>query len=302
MASRSDGVLVYGGGLIGGAAATALSRSGVPVTVITRAPSLQKSGNIDWRFGDMASERSDAVFANRRAVVYAAGSLSPGSQIPSISQLLSSQIIPVVELAEQAARLGTPTFVFISSGGTVYGRTDVIPTSEEARTAPINAYGMIKVQTEQALMEVAARSKMRVVVLRVSNPFGPGQQGTRRLGFIAAAIDAALRREPITIWGDGLSTRDFIYLSDVAEAVRLSALYQGESTILNIGAGVETSLLRVCELVSEISGIPLAVRHEEARSVDVLRSALDIRKAKSLLQWNPMVSLESGISETMRQP
>lgn len=299
MVDPYGGVLVYGGGLIGGAAAKAISNAGLPVTVVTRAPSLQHSDAIDWQFGDLTTDRADAFVANRQAIVYAAGSLSPASQVPSIAKLLTTQILPVVELAEQAARLNVPTFVFISSGGTVYGMTDIVPTHEDVRTAPINAYGMIKVQTEQALMEVARRSGMRVIILRVSNPYGPGQQGTRRLGFIAAAIEATFRKEPLTIWGDGLSTRDFVYLTDVAEAVLLSTRHQGESDIFNIGAGHETSLLRVTELVGQFSGAPLEIRHEPARSVDVRRSALAINKAKTLLNWSPQVCLSDGILATL---
>lgn len=299
--SEHDGrFLIYGGGLIGGAAARVLNDAGSAVTVITRAPSLQNSKGIDWRFGDLASERPDEMMAGRQAVIYAAGSLAPASLAPSISRLLTSQVTPVIELAEQAVQLKVPNFVFISSGGTVYGRTDVIPTHEDVRTAPINAYGMIKVQTEQALLEVARQSAMRVIILRVSNPYGPGQQGTRRLGFIAAAIEAAARAETLTIWGDGRNTRDFVYLSDLAEAIGLAACYRGDSDIVNIGAGIETSLLQICDLVSRIGDAPLDVRHEEARSVDVRRSALDINKAARLLKWSPRTSLEQGVAATIR--
>lgn len=293
-------ILIYGGGLIGGTAAKVLSDTGSAVTVVTKAPSLQNSDNIDWRFGDLSSERPDETVAGSQAVIYAAGSLSPASLAPSISQLLTSQVTPVIELAEQAARLKIPNFVFISSGGTVYGQTEVIPTHEDVRTAPINAYGMIKVQTEQALLEVARQSGMRVIILRVSNPYGPGQQGTRRLGFIAAAAKAASLAEPLTIWGDGLSSRDFIYLSDVANAIRLAAFYRGDSEIFNIGSGTETSLRQICDLVSRIGGSPVDVRYEQSRSVDVRRNVLDIKKAAQLLNWHPEISLETGIAKTIR--
>jgi len=296
---HKGGVLIYGGGLIGGAAARVIAETGVPVTVVTRAPALQDAGSVDWQFGDLNSERPDAFLANRECIVHAAGSLSPASQVSSIAQLLAREVLPTVELAEQAARLNVPTFVFISSGGTVYGHAQTVPTDEDVRTAPINAYGMIKVQIEQALMEVGRRSGMRVIVLRVSNPYGPGQQGTRRLGFIAAALEAAVRQEPLTIWGDGQSTRDFVFLSDVARAVLLSARHHGESGIFNIGAGTETSLLSIVNLVERLSGLALPIRHEPARSVDVRRSCLAIDKARTHLGWSPKVSLEVGISATI---
>lgn len=279
----------------------AIANAGLPVTVVTKAPTLQNADAVDWQFGDLTMDRTDAFVTNRQAIVYAAGSLSPASQISSIAQLLTSEMLPVVELAEQAARLNVPNFVFISSGGTVYGMVDTVPTDEEVRTAPINAYGMIKVLTEQALLEVSRRSGMRVIVLRVSNPYGPGQQGTRRLGFIAAALEAAVLNEPLTIWGDGLNTRDFVYLDDVAQAVLLASRYDGDSGVFNIGAGTETSLLQIVELIRELSGTPLAVRHEPARLVDVRRSCLAVDKARAVLGWSPKVSLETGVKETVKR-
>ena len=292
-------VLIFGGGLIGSAAAEALARRHTDVTVVTRAPAPQRFDADKWLFGDLMSDLPERMFGSRNAVVYAAGSMTPASQISSVAEVLSDQVIPVVALAERAAGAGVPTFVFISSGGTVYGRAHSLPTSESDVTAPINSYGMIKVQTEQALLEVGRRTGMSVAILRVSNPYGPGQVGNRRLGFIAAAIEAAIRDTPLTIWGDGSNTRDFVFIDDVADAIRRATKLTDQLAILNVGSGRETSLLEICERVGATAGKAIDVRFHVGRAVDVERSVLNIERAAATLGWTPGVSLEDGIQRTL---
>ncbi len=287
---------MFGGGLIGSAVATRLSLGGRALTVVTRAPEPQHLEGVEWQFGNLGDERTDSVISGRAAVIYAAGSMSPASRVQSVAKTLSDQVIPVVALAEHAAANAVRNFVFISSGGTVYGKSQIIPTPEDAGIAPINAYGMVKAQTEQALLEVGRHTGMRVVILRVANPYGPGQQGTRRLGFIAAAVEAARRGDAVDIWGDGSVTRDFVHIDDVSNAVALATSYRGESAILNIGTGQETSLRELCDLVAELSGQDLNLVFHEPRSVDVPRSCLAIERAAEVLDWKPLISLRAGVS------
>jgi UDP-glucose 4-epimerase len=158
---------------------------------------------------------------------------------------------------------------------------------------------MIKVQTEQALMEVSRRTGIAVHVLRVSNPYGPGQRGGRKLGFVAAAIDAVLHGQTLRIWGDGKNTRDFVFIDDVGKAIALAVDSDLPSTILNIGSGRETSLLEVCQIVQRVSGRSISIEFEEGRAVDVSRNALDVSKARESLRWTPAVDLEQGIAFTI---
>jgi UDP-glucose 4-epimerase len=296
---REANVLVVGGGLIGTAAAQAIAQSGANTAVLTRAPAPSVLGSIDWHYGDINGPQAPALLQGRDAVVYAAGNVVPGTKIESVALALSEEVLPVIVLAEAAAKAGARTFVFISSGGTVYGNAKIVPTDEVTYTAPINIYGVIKVQTEQALLEVGRRTGMTIVILRVANPYGPGQLGTRRLGFIAAAIHSAQSGEPLSIWGDGTTTRDFIFITDVGKAIALAARYEGENVILNVGSGQEVSLVEICSSVEALSGKNIDVEFMEARQVDVPRSTLDIRRAKRVLNWEPLVNLESGISRTL---
>lgn len=119
------------------------------------------------------------------------------------------------------------------------------------------------------------------------------------MGFVAAAINKSVAGEPIVIWGDGSTTRDFVFIEDVGAALALAAAYRGGSVVLNIGSGVEHSLLDVCEFVSRNSRRALEVRLDAGRAFDVPRSCLDISRAAEILGWRPSVILEEGIARTM---
>lgn len=298
--SKPRSCAIIGGGLIATSGALRLEKLGYDVTVVTRAPPPIGGNTIDWRYGDVGSEAASSGAAQAESIIYAAGTLTPATQLGSVHKAISDEIIPVLKLAEDAAAAGAKTLVFISSGGTVYGPDAPLPTPETARTAPINIYGTIKALTEQALLAVGRQHGLSIVILRVSNPYGPGQSGTRRMGFVAAAIKAAVSETPIVIWGDGSATRDFIFIEDVGNALALAAGYRGESVILNIGSGEECSLLQVCDLISRTSRRKLEVVFEQGRPFDVPRSCLDISRAAKVLGWGPHVGLEEGIARTLR--
>lgn len=296
---KAGSCTIIGGGLIATAGALALEQLGADVTVVTRAPRPLGGSKINWRYGDVGSAAASEAVSKAESVIYAAGTLSPATQLETVHSAISDEIIPVLKIAETAARSKCRTFVFISSGGTVYGPDAPLPTHEDVRTGPINIYGTIKVLTEQALLEVGRKYGLSIVILRVSNPYGPGQSGTRRMGFIAAAAKAAIAGEPITIWGDGSTMRDFIFIDDVGNALAASAAYRGDSVIVNIGSGQGHSLLQICDVISKQGGRPLEVRFDAARSFDVPRIYLDIARAALVLNWRPRVSLDDGIARVM---
>jgi UDP-glucose 4-epimerase len=295
---NGDSVLVVGGGFIGTAAARALAAHGRRVNVLTRAPAPVDLSTVEWSYGDLQSSRLEALIEGKGAIVCARGTITPATEVETLSAALTDELIPVVRLAETAARLSVPHFVFTSSGGTVYGEAQPVPTTELACPAPINTYGVLKSQTEQALLEVARRTGITVIILRVANPYGPGQVGTRQLGFVGAAVRAAVSGSKLTIWGDGSVTRDFVFIDDVGRAFASAVEFNGPSTIINIGSGNGTSLRQVCTIIEKVTGRSLELELSEARAVDVRRSTLDVTRARTLLRWQPTVSLEEGIALT----
>lgn len=293
-------VAVIGGGLIGSAAALALDRAGHHVVVVTRAPPPIIALDVDWRYGDARSDTAFAAVREADTLVLAGGSIGPATIVSSMSTAIENEVLPVLDLAEAAASNAAKSIVFISSGGTVYGPDAMLPTKEVNATAPINAYGIIKIMTEQALLEVGRRHGTHVISLRVSNPYGPGQIGTRRLGFVAAAIQSAVAGQPLTLWGDGRTTRDFVFIDDVGQAVVAAVGNRSFSGPVNIGSGSEQSLLAVCAIVGDCHGKPIELRFEAPRDCDVPRSVLDIDRARQVLGWSPMTMLREGIATTLR--
>jgi UDP-glucose 4-epimerase len=189
--------------------------------------------------------------------------------------------------------------IFASSGGTVYGRLQQIPVSEDHPTHPITAYGVSKRSVELYLDLYAELWDLNSVILRIGNPYGPLQDTDRSFGAVATFIRRALDREPITIYGDGSVVRDYIYISDLIAALTAAARRPTSSRVFNIGSGRGHSLNEIIAAIAPWAPHTLERRHEPARAFDVPISILNISRAQSELGWNPKISFEKGIASTI---
>lgn len=196
----------------------------------------------------------------------------------------------------KAERVGR--VVFVSSGGTVYGIPDQIPTPETAQTDPITAYGVSKLAVEKYLHVYEHLHGLPYRVLRVANPFGPYQTALKNQGVVAAFLKRALENRSVEIWGDGGLTRDYVYVADVCAALVRAVEHAGPERVFNIGSGVGRSLDDVVAAIGlEIGHFP-KVERRPGRPVDVPRSVLDISRAESQLDWRPVTSFSEGIRRT----
>jgi UDP-glucose 4-epimerase len=189
--------------------------------------------------------------------------------------------------------------VFLSSGGTIYGRPNQVPTEETAPTDPITAYGICKLAIEKYLALYQLHFGLDYRILRVSNPFGPFQVPRKRQGLIAEIILRAINGESVEIWGDGSIVRDFIFVDDVIDALELAAEDCGEERLFNIGSGVGRSVRDVLAAVENLLGQKLDIVWKDTRPVDVPVSVLSIRRAREKLGWAPKTSFEGGIAQTI---
>jgi UDP-glucose 4-epimerase len=289
------GAVVVGGGFIGSAAARALSADGWSVTQITRAGSAPALPQVSRLLID---HRSPAVLdhlAGAKVLVHATGEMLPAYVPDDFAAAYVEQVAPIITLAERAHQAGVGKMLFISSGGTVYGPKAAVPAHEESPTEPNNAYGFLKLQTEHALRFVTACSGMPTLSLRVANPYGPGQRTDRAFGFVSTAFERALRGEEVVIWGNGETTRDFLFIEDLGRAIAAAAAAPAASPVVNIGSGNEVSLNQICTLVEQVTGRRIRRIYQPPRSVDVPRSALAIERAGAELSWKPQVTLEDGL-------
>jgi UDP-glucose 4-epimerase len=217
-----------------------------------------------------------------------------------------------VNVGTQAGIAGVPRIVLASSCA-VYGDADALPLGEDVAPRPLSPYAVAKLASEETLVALAGGGGPTAVCLRLFNVYGPRQDpGSEYSGVIARFTDAAVAGSGVTVYGDGLQTRDFVYVEDVAAAFvsaaeasagRLEAAGTGApegvlAAVVNVGTGAQSSLLDLVAALRAASGRDLAVEHRPARLADIRASQADVARAASLLGWRPAVSLGDGLART----
>lgn len=196
-------------------------------------------------------------------------------------------------------RFGVRRVIYASSGGAVYGDAAVLPTPESTPTRPTSPYGISKLTVEYYLTCWGELYGIRGVALRYANVYGPRQSPLGEAGVVAIFSHRLLQGRPVVINGDGQQTRDYVYVGDVAEA-SLRALARNEVTgALNVGTGVETSVLDLFQRLQAAAGQSGAAEHGPPKAGEQRRSVVDARLAGRLLGWVPEVSLDEGLRRTI---
>ena len=215
-------------------------------------------------------------------------------------------VLGLLNVLEGARGGGVGRVVFASSGGTVYGEGAAIPTPETAPKLPASPYGVAKLASEFYLSTFAQLYGLEAAVLRYSNVFGPRQDPHGEAGVVAIFCRRVLAGEPLTVFGDGKQTRDMVYVGDVA-AANLAASRQPlpplttiDARAFNVGTGVETSVTELAMQLGVAAGRTPQITHAAARAGEILRSALDVRKAERELGWRPRTTLAAGMADTLR--
>ena len=212
---------------------------------------------------------------------------------------IEQNLIPSVNLLEACLDAGVKRFVYLSSGGTVYGIPETLPIGEDHPTRPISAYGVTKLTVEKYAQMYSYLHGMNYTIFRPSVPYGPYQNPHRRQGAVSVFIYHALRGEPVTIWGDGEAQRDYFYVDDLTRAL-LSALDSPMSAnaVINLGGTDVYTLNQLVENIEQTLKVKIQVRYESVRKFDVPHLQLDIRTARKILHWRPEVPLSEGIART----
>lgn len=229
-------------------------------------------------------------------VVQLVSNSSPGLGNKNIVADINDNVIAHVEFLQSCIDVGVKRYVFISSGGTVYGPEAPIPTPETANCNPISSHGISKLFVEKYLKMFGHISGLEYVILRLANPFGPGQKLKRGQGLIPAILGQHQSNKPVQVYNGGLAKRDYIYIDDVIDALMASIdLENAPKTIINIGSGESRSVIEVLSTIENIMNITLERENVSGRQTDVNESRLDITKAKDVLNWQPKISFEEGL-------
>jgi UDP-glucose 4-epimerase len=204
-------------------------------------------------------------------------------------------VLGTIRVLEAARRHGAQV-IFSSTGGAIYGDSDAGPALEDTALTPLSPYGTAKLAGEEYLRAYNRLYGSTHVALRYGNVYGPRQDPHGEAGVVAIFLGALARGEQARIFGDGLQTRDYVYVGDVARAT-LASLGQ-EGGTFNVGTGRETSVVDLYELCRRVAGSDAQAEHVPARLGELARSVLDTTLAANELRFTAMVGLEDGLQAT----
>lgn len=294
-------LVIGGNGFIGTALVDQLIGRGIKVRVFDRYPSRYKEpvDGVEYLIGDFANhgEVSQAV-QGIDWVFHLAYTTLPETSNEDPVYDVRSNVIDTIQLLQECCNADVDKFVFVSSGGTIYGVPQHVPIKEEHPTEPICSYGITKLTIEKYLHLFHHTKKLEYSVARIANPYGERQNPNSKQGAVGVFLGCIARKQPITVFGDGEIVRDFIYIYDAADALIACADYVASEKgprVFNIGSGVGYSLNQIVDTIRNVVDVEVKVNHTPARQVDVKSNVLDIELARTLLKWEPKVDLETGI-------
>lgn len=231
-----------------------------------------------------------------KKIVHLVSNMVPGSGYEEYKSEFESVIFPTVRLLQLCSEHNIQ-FIFFSSGGTVYGeRKNMKPFVETDPKEPISYYGLSKQVIENSIIFEHRTSNLQYLILRPSNPYGPGQNINGHQGLIAVAMGKILSRKPVTIWGDGTSVRDYIYIDDLSNAFCQLFNKGVTNKIVNIGSGKGYSIKQIMDILSSVVDENVVIEFSKSRKNDVTNMILDTTLLKSLIDMD-LMSIEHGIKQ-----
>ena len=290
---------VLGAGFIGKNFVRYALKKGYALSVLDHQPCPEEfDGRLKWIQGEMGrKEDLVRVLENAKTVFHFISSTVPGDIIDE-SVELQQNVFQTLQLLGLCVEKKIRRIVFTSSSS-VYGIQNDLPILESATTSPISSHGIHKLTIEKYMELYQQQHGLDCKIVRLSNPFGPGQSIHGRQGFIAIALGRITSGKAMEIRGDGGTIRDFIYIDDVVQALDAMMQTRSHERVFNIGSGIGHSLNEVVDLLSRLTGIAIPVDYSPTRLVDIPISVLDIQKSWQILGFSPKISLESGLEKTL---
>lgn len=239
----------------------------------------------------------DGAISRNCVVYHLLGGTVPGDVINYEEELVQN-VTHTLKLLEICRKNEVAKFLFLSSSA-VYGLQNTIPISEESSTNPISSYGVYKLTIEKYIHLYRYNHGLNCNILRLSNPYGPGQKLYGRQGFIGLVIGKILKSEIINIRGDGGLIRDFIYIDDVINALLQISITETRGCIYNIGSGNGYSLNNIINEVKNLINFDVLIDYVQSRSMDIPLSILDNTKINNELFNFEYTSLKNGLIKTL---
>jgi UDP-glucose 4-epimerase len=297
-------VIFGGGGFIGSTIADSLLRAGHEIRIFERPRvvpyrKFEHSEKVEWVTGDISSTHDVINVINGTDVVlHLVSTTLPKNSNDDPVYDVQSNLVGTLQMLNAMVTCKVRKIVFISSGGTVYGIPKYLPIDEKHPTDPLVSYGVVKLAIEKYLLIFERLHGIKPIILRVANPYGERQRIETAQGALGVFLHNALKGLPISIWGDGSVTRDYLHVSDVAAAFVKAVEYEGLQRVFNISSGVGISLNELADTLEKFLGKPVERRYLPGRPFDVPVSVLSNELAKTELKWAPLISMHDGITRT----
>lgn len=291
--------LLGGNGFIGSHIVDRLVKEGkYSLTVFGRSPNLFSPSHpeVEYIYGDFEDIRLlRKALWDTDIVIHLLSTTVPSTANVDPVYDARSNLIGTISLLEEVSKQKIKRFIYVSSGGTVYGNPDYSPIDENHPLRPISSYGITKVAVENYVQMYASKYGFSFMIIRPSNPYGPRQSFKGVQGVISTFLYKMLTKQPITIWGDGTAIRDYIYIDDVVDFF-IKAVESENEGIYNLGYGQGYSVLDIIKTLEISTGLIADMSFTSNQTSNVKEVVLNITRAENDLGWRPVIDLSTGIN------
>ena len=302
--SYNKALVTGGAGFIGSHLTERLHQNNIEVLVVDNLLTGKKENLISLDlentiYGDVGSEETLELIKNFNPDVCFHLAAQSSVVISVEDPLLDFEhnLLQPVQLIKTLLETDCKQFIFTSSGGTIFGEPEVIPTSEDDYAGePVSPYGLAKKKLNELIEVMLQNETMSYSILNLSNVYGPRQDPHGEAGVMSIFTGKILNNETPTIYGDGEQTRDYVYVLDVVDALIKSSESE-ENLFLNIGTGIETSVNELVSILSKKISWDGEPNYEPMREGELLRSVLNYNRAKDQIGWEPNYTLDTGLDE-----
>ena len=304
MMNYKKALVTGGAGFIGSHLTEKLHQNNIEVLVVDNLLTGKKENllSLDLEntiYGDVGSEETLKIIKNFNPDVCFHLAAQSSVVISVEDPLLDFEhnLLQPVQLIKTLLETDCKQFIFTSSGGTIFGEPEVIPTSEDDYAGePASPYGLAKKKLNELIEVMLQNETMSYSILNLSNVYGPRQDPHGEAGVMSIFTGKLMNNETPTIYGDGKQTRDYLYVLDVVDALIKSA-ETDDNLFLNIGTGVETSVNELVSILSQKVSWDGEPEYAPKREGELLRSVLNNERAKSQIGWEPKYTLDTGLDE-----
>ena len=295
-------LITGGAGFIGSEIANQLKDECIVIDNLSSGFKKNLNKEISFERGDILDEKFiDLIFSKYRPerIIHLAAQVSVPKSIIDPIKDAETNIKGTLNILNACVKYKCQKIVFASSVA-VYGNADIFPLIETHPAKPVNPYGVSKLTTEYYAYYFYKHYGLKYIALRYSNVYGPKQNSNGEGGVIAIFMNNKFKKLPLTVFGTGKQTRDFIYVSDVADAT-IKAVSNNLTGIYNVSTNCESSINEIVSFLQKKGLIKSQIIHTGKRSGDIDRSWLSNDKIKKDFNWSPGFKLDQGLIRMIKE-